>query len=112
MRTLALEEVKSWLRMESMPVIGRSFRLINATLGASDNEPEARREVFDQIVTTRCNEPILWHTENEKNYTIKQAFQAAILEKEAIFDDLELDAPPLPVELHVLSTLKKPVGSS
>ena len=29
---------------------------------------------------------ILWHTENQKHYTIKQAFQAALLEKEEIFD--------------------------
>lgn len=88
--------------MESMPVIGRSFRLIHAALFAADNEPESRRHLFNEIVTTKANESILWQTENQKHYTIKQAFQASLREKEEIFDSIKLDAPARPAELRVI----------
>jgi hypothetical protein len=100
-RSLAPEQVKSWFLVESMPIIERASVLVHARLGAAEDEPEDRRKLFDKIVTTQSNELILWHTEIQKHYTIRQAFHAALLEKQELFDGLEPDGPPRSVELQV-----------
>ena len=100
--SLTAKEVEGWLLMETMPSIERSFRLLHATLGAADKEPEPRRRLFDQIVTSKQGEPILWQTENQERYTIKQAFQGVLRDKEDLFDAIERDGPPYPLTIQVL----------
>lgn len=69
--------------------------------GAGEHELEERRVFFNQIVTTKSQEPILWHTENQKHYTIKEAFKAALHENAEILDAITPDAAPRPVKLQV-----------
>lgn len=101
-RGLIPEDVSSWLLIESMPLIEPSYRLIHATLFAATDESEPRRQLFDEIVTSKPNESILWHTENREHYTIKQAFQAALHEKKELFDAVEPGGPARPLVLRVL----------
>jgi hypothetical protein len=100
-RSLTQADVASWLLVETMPVIEPLSRLIRAVLYAADEEPEARRKLFDEIVRSKSNEPILWQTEHKEHHTIHQAFRGVLLEKNEVFNAVEYNAPARPAIIQV-----------
>jgi hypothetical protein len=99
-RSLTAADVADWLQAESMPVVQPVCRLSNAIL-YSGQESEERQYAFDEIVTTHPNEPILWHAGNQNHYTIRQAFRAALSEKEELFAKIEPNKPARPLSMYV-----------
>jgi hypothetical protein len=99
-RSLTAADVSGWLQAEHMPIVQPACRLFNAIL-YSENEPGERQRAFDETVTTHPNEPILWHVENQKHYTIKDAFRAALSEKKDLFQQVEPDKPARQLTMHV-----------
>lgn len=99
---LTQENVATWLLIESMPLIEPSSRLVHVVLYAGDKEPEPRRKLFDEIVRSKSNEPILWQIENKEYYTILQAFRGALSEKEDVFDAVDEGGPARPLIMQVL----------
>jgi hypothetical protein len=99
-RSLTSADVSSWLQAERMPMLRPAFRLFGAILYCGD-EPEERRQAFNEIVTANPNEPILWHARNQKHYTIKEAFRAALSESDDLFDKVEANKPARQLVMHV-----------
>jgi hypothetical protein len=99
-RSLTAADVSGWLRAERMAIVQPSCRLFNAIL-CSGNESEARQRAFDKTVTTHPNEPILWHVKNQKYYTIRDAFRAALSEAEGLLQQVERDKPARQLTMRV-----------
>jgi hypothetical protein len=99
-RSLTAADVSTWLQAEHMPLIEPLSRLLHAVLYCGD-EPEERRQAFDERVTANPNEPIPWHIGNQKHYTILQVFRAALSEKEEVFNAVERDQPVRPLIMRV-----------
>jgi len=99
--SLTQADVASWLLVESMPLVEPCSRLIHVVLYAADEEPEARRKLFDEIVRSKSSEPILWQTEHKEHHTILQAFRGALLDGKEVFNAVEHNAPARPLIMQV-----------